>query len=329
MELFKKFNETIFYKCDNELKLQIDALKKLQEKYPDNENLKYKLKICELGLYGENEIEFELKNANIGMYVLKDVNLKYNDLTAQIDYLLITPAYIYFIECKNLIGNITVNERGEFIREYNYNGKKIKEGIYSPIRQAERHIEIFKKLWIQRRTSLLDKVFQEQRLSWFKPLVVITNSKSILNIKFAPKDIKNNIIKSDSLINYIKKDIEKTDKDLLSNKKSMHTDAFTIMQNYNQEINKDYEKEFKKSLIDNKKEINNNLIDIKKQLLEFRNITAQNKKIPAYYVFNNDELEKLLKYKPKTLSELKKLNILSDIKIKIHGQNIINIINKI
>ena len=44
------------------------------------------------------------------MYVLHDVKVKYGDLTAQIDYIVITSVFIYFIECKNLIGNITVNE---------------------------------------------------------------------------------------------------------------------------------------------------------------------------------------------------------------------------
>ena len=71
-----------------------------------------KLKLCELGLKGEKEIEFELKNSNIGMYVLHDINMKYEDLTAQIDYIVITPASMYFIECKNLVGNIRVNSRG-------------------------------------------------------------------------------------------------------------------------------------------------------------------------------------------------------------------------
>ena len=125
MELFKKFTETIFYKKDSQLEEQISALKELQQEYPNNSKLNYKLKLCELGLIGENEIEFELKNANIGMYILHDVNLKYKDLTAQIDYIIITPGYTYFVECKNLIGNISVNNRGEFIREYIYNHKKI------------------------------------------------------------------------------------------------------------------------------------------------------------------------------------------------------------
>ena len=110
MGLFDKFTETVFYKKESELELQIEALKNIQLKYPNNEKIKHKLRILELGLRGEKEIEFELKNANIGMYVLRDVNLKYKDLTVQIDYIILTPGYIYFVECKNLIGNIYVNE---------------------------------------------------------------------------------------------------------------------------------------------------------------------------------------------------------------------------
>jgi len=337
MGLFEKFTETIFYKSDNQLELQIEALRNLLEKYPNNEKLKYKLKICELGLYGEKEIEFELKNANIGMYVLRDVNLKYNDMTAQIDYIIITPGYIYFIECKNLIGNITVNERGEFIREYDYNGKKIKEGIYSPIRQSERHLEIFKKIWTQKRNGFWDKIFREQRQSWYKPLVVIANSKSVLNIKYAPKEIKSKIVKSDSLIDYIQKDIKKTDKELLGNKQSMQTAAFNIMQNYNQEINRDYEKELEELIKKDTSEKNKvslgteNIIDekLKIELINFRKNRAKEKNIPAYYVFNNEELELLIKYKPDSIEKLRENKILSDVKIKLHGEYIIEIIKKL
>ena len=49
--------------------------------------------------------------------------------------------------------------------------------------------------------------------------------------------------------------------------------------------------------------------------------------IPAYYVFNNEELEKIIEIMPKTINELKNANILSSIKIKTHGEKIIEIIN--
>lgn len=335
MSLFEKFTETVFYKKDNELELQIEALKNVLKDYPDNEKLKHKLKICELGLRGEEEIEFELKNADIGMFVLRDINLKYKDLTAQIDYIVITPGYVYFIECKNLIGNIEVNERGEFIREYNYGNRKVKEGIYSPIRQAERHVDIFKKIWEERHTGLFDKVFKDGRQSWYKPLVVTANSKNVLNIKKAPKEIKDKIVKSDLLVEYIKKDIKTVEKDLLSNKQKMQENAFSIMQYYNQEIVRDYETELRKYIKENKqdtkiKSIKANQDDsLKEELVIYRKNKSKEKGIPAYYIFNNEELEKLLEIKPRTIDELRKTRILSDVKINSHGKEIINIIIKI
>ena len=332
MELFKKFTETIFYKKDSQLEEQISALKELQQEYPNNSKLNYKLKLCELGLIGENEIEFELKNANIGMYILHDVNLKYKDLTAQIDYIIITPGYTYFVECKNLIGNISVNNRGEFIREYIYDHKKIVEGIYSPIRQAERHIEIFKKLLDENQTGIMYNLLKNVRQSWFKPLVVLANSKNILKLQYAPKEIKSQIVRSDSLIDYIKKDINNLDKDYLSSQKYMNDLAFKIMQNYNQDIEKDYKEDFQKWLEKDKVEplsSNANNEDIKNKLINYRKTKSQEKNIPPYYIFTNEELNLLLTHLPKTYQELEKSNILSNIKLKLHGQEIINIINNL
>jgi len=52
------------------------------------------------------------------MYVLHDVTLEYDGNKSQIDYFLFTRGYFYLIECKNLIGNITVDNDGQFYREY-------------------------------------------------------------------------------------------------------------------------------------------------------------------------------------------------------------------
>lgn len=46
--------------------------------------------------------------------------------------------------------------------------------------------------------------------------------------------------------------------------------------------------------------------------------------IPAYYVFTNDELDKLVELRPCTIEELKNANILTAVKIKTHGELIIN-----
>lgn len=122
-----RFKDTIFYKENSDLQDKYNALKRLNEEYPKNEELQSELLIVKKGLDGENEISYQLKKSHIGMYVLRDVKVKYEDLTAQIDYVVITPVFTYYIECKNLIGNITVTDKGDFIREFTLNGKRIKK----------------------------------------------------------------------------------------------------------------------------------------------------------------------------------------------------------
>ena len=145
MELFSRFRDTVFLKEDSDLEKQLNELKKIRDKLQNTDEIDKDIKLLEYGIAGEKEIAFELKNANIGMYVLHDVTFEYDGNKAQIDYLLFTRGYFYLIECKNLVGNITVDSNGQFYREYEYKGKKIKESIYSPYTQAERHKDMMKK----------------------------------------------------------------------------------------------------------------------------------------------------------------------------------------
>lgn len=328
MIIFNKFNETVFYKKSTELEKQIQVLKNLHEKYPKNDKIARQLKLFELGIYGEKQIEYELKNANIGMYVLHDVNICSDDLKAQIDYIIITPAYTYFIECKNLIGNIIINDRGDFVREYSYNGQKYKEGIYSPLRQAEKHIDLFKKVWQTRHNTLYHNILNYKKKFdlWNKPLVVLSNSKNIIDVRKAPKDIKDKIVRSDYLVSLIKKDISKCSKDLLSTKNQMEKNAYTIMADYNRTVYKDYEAEFMKLVDFSENKIDKNE-KIKQKLLEYRQNKSKQKNIPIYYIFTDEELEKILELMPKTKEQLESLNILPKIKLDLHGEEIIVIIN--
>lgn len=232
MGLFDLFRDTIFLKENSDLEKQINELKAIRDKVKDKDKIDKDIRLLELGLQGEKEIAFELKNANIGMYVLHDITLTFEDLKAQIDYVIVTKGSVYLIECKNLIGNITVDNKGQFSREFVVNGKKIKEGIYSPYTQAQRHKEIIKKRWLSKTNKLFagmrEKYFDNY---WYKPLVVLSNSKSILNTKYAPKEIKNNTIRVDQLIDYIKKDIANYDRDLYSSKKTMEEIAQSFLEN--------------------------------------------------------------------------------------------------
>ena len=67
---------------------------------------------------------------------------------------------------------------------------------------------------------------------------------------------------------------------------------------------------------------------LKDRLIELRKTRSNEMNIPAYYVFTNDELDKLVELRPKSIDELKSFNILTPVKIKMHGKIIIDEINK-
>ena len=318
MALFGKFRETIFLKSESNLEKSINELKEIRNTLHDTSKIDKDIKLLEIGLQGEKEIEFELKNSNIGMYVLHDINIEFEDLKAQIDYVIVTKAYTYLVECKNMIGNITINENGEFQREYNYNGKKIVEGIYSPYRQALRHKEVLKKVWLSKHNKISTLLWENSFDKNYKPLAVLTNSKGLLDLRYAPKEIKTATVRSDGLIEYIKKDIAKYDKDLYLSKKSMESWAMSILNRNVLNNNQDLEK-YKND------DINNNLL--MEKLKEYRRNKAKEKNIPAYYIFTDNEMEQIIKLHPKNYDELAKSNILNQTKLKFHGAEIIKVIN--
>ncbi|WP_242959497.1 NERD domain-containing protein [Clostridium tertium] len=177
------------------------------------------MKIATLGELGENNIAFELKNSGIPMYILHDICLETNELSAQIDYIVVTRKVIFIIECKNLIGNIEINSQGNFIRTYSFNGKFIKEGIYSPITQNERHLEVLKRIKKESKSNFISKMlFDKYFNDNYKSLVVLANPKTVLNSRYAKKEIKDKVIKADQLINYIKEVNSKSDLMSLSDK---------------------------------------------------------------------------------------------------------------
>ncbi len=205
MGLFNKKIGTVFLKEDSDAENFVVQMTELSKKVDGQlkQNIETQIKLANYGIYGEKNIAFELKNSGIDIYVLHDLCLEYSGLKAQIDYLIITRQRIYVVECKNLIGNIEINSNGNFIRTYEIGGKRIKEGMYSPITQNERHMAVIKGLRTpdnQIQKHLFEKYFEDSH----KSVVVLSNPKTILNAKFAKKEVKNKVIRADELISYIK-----------------------------------------------------------------------------------------------------------------------------
>ena len=322
MELFSRFRDTVFLKEDSDLEKQLNELRNIRDKLQNTDEIDKDIKLLEYGIAGEKEIAFELKNANIGMYVLHDVTFEYDGNKAQIDYLLITRGYCYLIECKNLYGNITVDNNGQFYREYEYKGKKIKEAMYSPYTQAVRHQDMLKKVWVDSHSKLDNFIYGKYiGKDFYRPIVVLSNSKSFLNTRYAPKEIRDNVIRADQLVSYIQKDIDSLNKEDLDGERELKRAAETWLSRSapnNTNISNKYLNAIKDK--DDK-------ADLENKLRTFRKEKSKSMNIPAYYIFTDEELNNLLEIMPKTIEELKTKRILTDIKIKCHGDEIIKILN--
>lgn len=208
MGLFDKIKEPIFLKNGNEAERQLAELQELRKTAGGNlaEVIDAEIRQVEAGIYGENAVRYELENSHIPMFVLHDLYLEDEGLSAQIDYLIITRNLIFVVECKNLYGNIEINNKGDFIRSIAYGGKTRKEGIYSPITQNKRHLELIKQLRRKEQKNILLKShFEKHFYDNYRSIVVLANPKTILNAKYAKKEIKDQVIKADQLAEYIRK----------------------------------------------------------------------------------------------------------------------------
>ena len=309
LDIFEQFRDTIFLKEDSELQKRVIELENILAKDPKNEQLQQELLIAKKGLKGENEIAYQLKNANIGMYVLRDINIEYEDLKAQIDFVVITPWCCYFIECKNLMGNITLDERGNFIREYTYNGHTTKKGMESPYRQVCAQREVYKKIWMKIQGKIKTFLFEKNFEETHRVLVVAANGENILDTKNAPKDIKYEVIKADALIRKLEYDRNHSDKSLWDNRKEMERWANHFLSlnvnNKNKDLikNENTTEESSNTEISDLKNIQiKNKSDFEKivNTLEFRFAKTYSNYAPHEYVLEKEEGEKL--------EDIKKLN---------------------
>lgn len=205
MGLFDKIKEPVFVKENSSMEEQLAALNAMLETAPPEivKKIEQDIKLINAGNYGENNIVFELKNSHMPMLVLRDLYLEHAGLTAQIDFLIITRKRVYVVECKNLYGNIEINNQGDFIRTGSY-GKK--EGIYSPITQNQRHLELIKQIRLAERGNILTKaLFEKGFYDTYRSIVVLANPKTVLNAKYAKKEVKDKVIRADQLVAYIQR----------------------------------------------------------------------------------------------------------------------------
>ena len=161
----KKMREPVFLKESSNAEEQLEKLRQMEPLLNEEgkSRIRYDMRCLELGIAGEKNIAFELKNSHMPMYILHDVYLKAGDLSAQIDYLVFTKKFCFVLESKNLYGNIEINNTGSFVRTTEYNGKRKREGIYSPLTQNQRHLELMKMLRTESKGNFLTKGMEERK----------------------------------------------------------------------------------------------------------------------------------------------------------------------
>ena len=332
--------EPVFLKQNSNIESKIDSLKALRptlnkkgQKLIDRD-----INFLEYGMAGEKNIEFELKNSHMPMYVLHDVYLEHKGLSAQIDYLVFTKKICFVIECKNLYGNIEINSNSDFIRTMEFNGYKKREGIYSPITQNQRHMDLIRTLLISRKKSFLMKISADKLFyNSYNSIVVLANPKTILKTRYAKKEVKEKVIRADQLVTYIK-DTYKASKEPKRSDKEMREWAEAFLKYFHKDIEKDYTQKYKAYMrnTDDEDDLNNlelesNVIEeteIYKTLKNFRLKESRKEKIKAYYIFTNSELENIITAMPKNKEELLKINGFGERKVEKYGAAILEILKK-
>jgi len=350
MGLFDRLKEPVFLKESSTTEERLERLKNL-EPYLNSDGktlINQDIKCLEYGMFGEKQIAFELKNSHIPMYILHDVYLEDGELSAQIDYLVFTKKICFVIECKNLIGKIEINNNGDFIRTLEFEGRQRKEGIYSPITQNQRHIELMKKIKIDSKSNRLIKFLAQKTFdSMYQSVVVLANPKTVLNAKFAKKEVKEQVIRVDQLVNYIRKVYEQSSQSAFSDEELLNW--ATSYLNFHKNVVKDYTSRYEKYRMNTMTEPSlrtdtirneeNRILEgdtvfpleetkLFKELKNYRLRKSREENIKPYFIYNNSQLKKLIVKMPKTIQELQLVDGFGEWKAKKYGCDILEILNK-
>lgn len=303
-----------------------------------DKNLKY----VRYGLYGEQKVYYELKNSFIPMLCLHDIRLEYEGYVAQCDFIVITNKFICVLEVKTLNCNIEIASDGSFTRiSKNKFGKLMPpRGMYSPISQNERHINILREILVKEN---LIKIFP------IKSIVLMANPETIINKNEAPKEIQKKVYKYDQISNLLRKELNNDNNSKIMIEKDMYKIADFLFQNNKPKTIKHIgkyslsQKKFLKNAqnsyvnksIVKKKNINKTkkVLDCDSNIYEllknYRTNTSNSEAIRPYCIFKDSELELLVKNKPTSKEELLQIKGFGQKKVEKYGDAILSIINRL
>lgn len=355
--MFNNIKAPIFLKSASNAELQLQKLNEIEPilNTKGKALIQQDIRFLEYGIAGEKNVAFELKNSGIPMYILHDIYLKDGDLSAQIDYMVFTKKLCFIIECKNLFGNIEINSAGDFIRSISVGGKIRKEGIYSPITQNERHLQIIKNVKVDSKSNILSKYMTDRYFdNFYRSVIVLANPKTILNAKYAKKEVKQKVIRADQLIAYIK-DANYQSKEANRSDNNMKEWANSFLQLHKVQ-NFDYTDKYKQFYLtsptqpverspieadigktkkmksepveyeDPEEKIENT--EIFKELKSYRLKKSRDDNIKPFYIYNDAQLKELITRMPSTKNELLRISGFGERKANQYGPSILAILER-
>lgn len=211
MGLFKR-NKVIYLKSSNILKEEYNDLNKLYKK-----SIKVKKRLLEL----ENIIELKdkinkiLKNINIDMYIIEDINIKYAGYKTSINYILITKYNIYIIDLLNLTNNISMNN--DIINNIHLIDDKEYVDNIKYLDIYNNHYNSLKMIGFENKKMVDKIIFENTFKTYYKCITVLNNNK----------DLNENLISINNLANYIKNNNKEAKKRF--NKKMMNDLGINIL----------------------------------------------------------------------------------------------------
>lgn len=339
MGFFNKMSEPVFLKRNSGLEEQLEKLRGLETLLNEEGKAKLRQDIrnLEAGILGEQNIAFELENSHMPMYIIHDLYLRDGDLTSQIDYLVVTRKICFVIECKNLYGNIEIDNQGTFVRTIEFGRQTRREGIYSPITQNQRHMALLRKLRLEQSKGFLSRFLRGRSFDEdHRAIVVLANPRTVLDARYAKKEVKSQVIRADHLVDFIRETCEDSRAAELSDKE-MRNWAQSYL-DMDQEQGTDYLRKYEeykaykapgrvqaRDLADGGAGIRERII---KDLRSYRWNTSQAEGIKPYMVFNDKHMMDLLEKFPADKRELKQVMGFGDVKAEKYGAEIIEILDK-
>lgn len=192
---------------------------------------------------------------------------------------------------------------------------------------------------------MVDKFFDDT----YKSVVVLANPKTLLNAKYAKKDIKDKVIRADQLNQYIK-DVCSKSKNAEDNDKNMklwaesflklHTPSGSdyarkyeeITQTLSANHDEPYEKKqdttdtLSGQSIEHKTSFDEELLVQKLKAYRLRQCREEN--IKPYYVFNDKEMRDLIEKMPDSQETLLQVSGFGKVKVEKYGEYVLGILKE-